>query len=621
MDYLGEGIASLAQFRAFIKEKSHIEREYAQKLESLTKKYKPNIKQQQKDEWSSEDNNTGTTSAAWTQLLEQTSRIAKNRIAVADQMNQTVVDTLRDVIGRKEELRKKQTMFYQKLKNERDKTFSEKDKGKQLYDDACSEIENLKTKLAKTNDQEKIQKQLETAYLECDNKKNVYLLAIDVANAERAKYFEQDLPALADQLEELDAERIECLRNILKQYIHIETKSLSNIQQCHNDTLNFVEKLDPVIESGIFTRKALDMDSNERAANVTFSFMPWNGGTNAAETIIDRDAHLVTNDAAVIFLNNKLIKNRKRYDALEEEVSKKSTELNQLASLVTSIQNKETADYDKQKEKLLDLITDLTLVSTEQVKVKSEIDLIIQHIGDDGLRAQNHDFKSSSFTIPTTCDYCNNTIWGLSNKGFTCRACGFNCHAKCEMKVAPNCSKTKGQVNPQPISISRSQSKATFQGSPNQSTLIPPSEPTFTPSSTNSNSAFLSPKLPSSSIYEEQPTNDEEHADIRCLYSYDAQNEDELSIQEGDTLITIEPDDGSGWIKARRGHCVGLVPATYVEHLLETVVAIYDFEASNPEELHLKEGDIVTVIKKDDSGWWEGSLNGKVGIFPANYVQ
>jgi hypothetical protein len=58
----------------------------------------------------------------------------------------------------------------------------------------------------------------------------------------------------------------------------------------------------------------------------------------------------VTNDAAVIFLNNKLIKNRKRYDALEEEVSKKSIELNQLASLVTSIQNKETADYDKQKE-------------------------------------------------------------------------------------------------------------------------------------------------------------------------------------------------------------------------------------------------------------------------------
>jgi hypothetical protein len=189
------------------------------------------------------------------------------------------------------------------------------------------------------------------------------------------------------------------------------------------------------------------------------------------------------------------------------------------------------------------------------------------------------------------------------------------------MKVAPNCSKTKGQVNPQPISISRSQSKATFQGSPNQSTLIPPSEPTFTPSPTNSNSAFLSPKLPSSSIYEEQPTNDEEHADIRCLYSYDAQNEDELSIQEGDKLITIEPDDGSGWIKARRGHCLGLVPATYVEHLFETVVAIYDFEASNPEELHLKEGDIVTVIKKDDSGWWEGSLNGKVGIFPANYVQ
>lgn len=61
--------------------------------------------------------------------------------------------------------------FYQKLKQERDKTFSEKDRAKQVYDDACLEIENLKSKLTKTSDQEKVQKQLEAAYLECDNKK------------------------------------------------------------------------------------------------------------------------------------------------------------------------------------------------------------------------------------------------------------------------------------------------------------------------------------------------------------------------------------------------------------------------------------------------------------------
>lgn len=62
--------------------------------------------------------------------------------------------------------------FYQKLKNERDKTFFEKDKAKQLYDDACAEIESLKSKLNKSSgDHEKIQRQLDAAYIECDNKK------------------------------------------------------------------------------------------------------------------------------------------------------------------------------------------------------------------------------------------------------------------------------------------------------------------------------------------------------------------------------------------------------------------------------------------------------------------
>ncbi|RCH91684.1 hypothetical protein CU098_007902, partial [Rhizopus stolonifer] len=537
LDYVGQGITSLSQFRAFIKEKSHIEREYAQKLENLTKKYKPN----KKEDWNTNDE--GTSSAAWIQLLEQTSFIAKNRLGVSDQMHQTT-DTLRELISRKEEGRKKQ---------ERDKTFSEKDRAKQVYDDACLEIENLKSKLTKTSDQEKVQKQLEAAYLECDNKKNMYLLAVGVANAERTKYFDQDLPMLADQLEGLDAERVECLQSTLRQYIYIENNSLSIVKQCHDDTAHFIDTLDPLVEAEQFTQRALGLDSAER--NIPFNFVPWNGGANASETIIDRDDHLVTNDAAVIFLNNKLIKDRKRLDLLKQDVSQKSSEASQLESEV-DVQNKATADYDKSKEKWLDLVRDLILVSTEHTRVKSEVDLIIEHIGDDGLRAMNHDFKSSSFTIPTTCDYCSNTIWGLSNKGFTCRACGFNCHAKCEMKVAPNCSKVKGQVNPQP--------------------------------------------------------------DSRCIYTYEAQNEDEITIHEGDILVTIEADDGSGWIKAQKGTHIGLVPASYIEPL-EIVTAIYDFTADNPEELELHEGDCIRVIKKDDSGWWEGCLNGKIGVFPANY--
>ena len=79
------------------------------------------------------------------------------------------------------------------------------------------------------------------------------------------------------------------LKAILTHYIGLESKLLRTVQSCHDNVLTAVQKLDPVIDAGVFTRRALgEEDVNEKAANVTFTFMPWNGGVHAAETIIDR---------------------------------------------------------------------------------------------------------------------------------------------------------------------------------------------------------------------------------------------------------------------------------------------------------------------------------------------
>lgn len=49
---------------------------------------------------------------------------------------------------------------------------------------------------------------------------------------------------------------------------------------------------------------------------------------------------------------------------------------------------------------------------------------------------------------------------------------------------------------------------------------------------------------------------------------------------------------------------------------------LYPYEAANEDELTLKEGDIVTIVSKDvqDKGWWKGELRGQVGLFPDNFV-
>ncbi|XP_013910156.1 PREDICTED: SH3 domain-containing kinase-binding protein 1 isoform X1 [Thamnophis sirtalis] len=50
---------------------------------------------------------------------------------------------------------------------------------------------------------------------------------------------------------------------------------------------------------------------------------------------------------------------------------------------------------------------------------------------------------------------------------------------------------------------------------------------------------------------------------------------------------------------------------------------IFPYEAQNEDELTIKEGDIVTLVNKDciDAGWWEGELNCKRGVFPDNFVK
>ncbi|XP_014117547.1 PREDICTED: proto-oncogene vav [Pseudopodoces humilis] len=49
--------------------------------------------------------------------------------------------------------------------------------------------------------------------------------------------------------------------------------------------------------------------------------------------------------------------------------------------------------------------------------------------------------------------------------------------------------------------------------------------------------------------------------------------------------------------------------------------ARYDFSARDRTELSLREGDIVRVLsKRGQPGWWKGEIYGRVGWFPANYV-
>ncbi|MCI4394038.1 hypothetical protein PGIGA_G00164430 [Pangasianodon gigas] len=58
------------------------------------------------------------------------------------------------------------------------------------------------------------------------------------------------------------------------------------------------------------------------------------------------------------------------------------------------------------------------------------------------------------------------------------------------------------------------------------------------------------------------------------------------------------------------------------ERYFGTAKVRYDFSARDRTELSLREGDTVKIIsKKAHNGWWKGEVYGRVGLFPANYVE
>ena len=47
----------------------------------------------------------------------------------------------------------------------------------------------------------------------------------------------------------------------------------------------------------------------------------------------------------------------------------------------------------------------------------------------------------------------------------------------------------------------------------------------------------------------------------------------------------------------------------------------FDYEAELSDELTIKAGETIKEVKKMDGGWWEGTLNGRRGVFPDNFVK
>ncbi|CAJ1077614.1 CD2-associated protein isoform X2 [Xyrichtys novacula] len=164
-------------------------------------------------------------------------------------------------------------------------------------------------------------------------------------------------------------------------------------------------------------------------------------------------------------------------------------------------------------------------------------------------------------------------------------------------------------------------------------------------------------------------------------YEYEALHEDELTLRPGDVIKNVRCIEEDGWMEGDLNGKRGLFPDNFVKEIkkeskevketkteqkeeasqpqrreksagnvanlvqrMSTIgiptggfqpqppaaskkpkrrqcKVLFDYQQQNEDELELKTGDIIDITEEVEEGWWSGSLNGKTGLFPSNFVK
>ncbi|KAF9405191.1 hypothetical protein BGZ94_003713 [Podila epigama] len=517
--HLVNGISFLNEFRDFCKERANIERDYAHRIEGLVRKY-----QLKKEKKSNATPTTGvppsplepdydpalsdgsTTSRAWTSILNDTEALSRDRHLFSEALISKVYDPLKVLATKKDDARKKHIQFAQKLLSERDKSAQERDKAKARYDASCDEVESSKQKQERAYDERNQERLRRTYYqdiLDMNNNKNSYVLALQVLNTHRKKYYEQDLPELSNNMQVLDESRIEGLRTIWENYIGLETKLTADAQAHLDSMLHAVRAVEPSIDSSVFVR------SQRRPWN-----MPADQPFESSSTFNDTD-ELVVDDNAQVFLSNKLMKLRRKQAQATVDINNKFKDMEGLQNLKEAYTGSNSlGDPEDVQENILETSRAITLLQTMNVLYEAEINTIVKTIGDSGSSGSLNQVQA-------------HVIYDYDASGpaeLTVRAG--------DMVVVVEQDDGSGWVACQ----------------------LNGSAPGLIPASYIEIEQFY-----------EAPNETAPAQYVRALYDYDAQSELELTIRQGDLIVLTSTDCSEGWWEGTLNGVTAQFPASYVE--------------------------------------------------------
>ncbi|KAI9229416.1 MAG: hypothetical protein DHS80DRAFT_29848 [Piptocephalis tieghemiana] len=405
--------AFLGEVQEMVKERAQLEKEYASRLEALARKYVTirhkraaslvvsagAIKSLDQSTLSNSISQS-TLLQAYDAYLEEMGIMAQNRHEYAGLLVSEAGDRLHALALRKEEARKRHMQFAAKLLQDRTKNAADTKKARLKWMEACEAAETSRLKMERRTDERsyaKAVRQYETDKEDMYNYKNLYIINLRVCNDLRRKYAQEDMPALLN------------FQGILQTLTRLELNSLDQCKVQLQGVMEAIDEVSPRQDACLFTKMSKVPLSNE-------SDIPFEGHLTD-ERQVEEDELYLQEPPNRTYLLNLMRKSKALSLELDPEIAEKEKEIREQEERTKAFLTSDGGNA-------IDVTMDANDLRNRRGHFV-EIEQIHQALGDTPEVTHPHSFQPASFTIPTSCDYCAMTIWGISKQGYTCKG-GFS---------------------------------------------------------------------------------------------------------------------------------------------------------------------------------------------------
>jgi hypothetical protein len=590
-NWVNNNIQFLTDVEQFYRQRSQIEKEYASQLQKLSAEYlrkkankTTNVSVGDEPKFTPGSLESATM-VSWTDILSKTETLAKNHDTFGNELGIKVADQISSLQRSLDAMQQRLTQFHSgTLLKKKDEVFDQVAKAKKDYDDTCISMESTRAKAEKSGNKDKYQKKYHDKETDMNIAKNNYLLKINIANRIKDKFFYQDLPEVLDLLQDVNEFKTIQMNKILTITASTEiNKNNKNIKALES-TIEVIKENKPQLDTAMFIKHNL----TEWQEPQDFYYVP--------SSIWHDDDHFVAGESEMQALKRTLALAHKTQSKLDDAIESEREKLNSLTTQKTETKSKEGDEFDfklglNTVNGYLTTLSQFVVDENMKVAAQVEIETIGNNVGDKDLSIDN-------LTVTT------------KKRGFFSRLKGQSAQKQVVQEASPDVFDDTRSV------LSSQTTKSHHSSHFKLGSLLRPRK--------TSESSQVTTSL--------QGT---------ALYPYEAQGDDELSLQAGESFAVVTTDDGSGWTEVNLRGSTGLVPTSYIQvntittekkkgpevtprkgaKKVQYCVAKFSYNSEEPNELTIAEGDRIEIIKGDDGGWTLGEISGRSGLFPTSYVE